>query len=55
VALKDRFSDDFRRLQAQLEHQMENETPGDGIAATPPPAPEPVVGRSMLSSLAQER
>jgi ABC-type nitrate/sulfonate/bicarbonate transport system ATPase subunit len=52
-ALKDRFSDDFRRLQAALERQMENETPGESLTTTP--APLPVVERPMLSPLVQER
>jgi ABC-type nitrate/sulfonate/bicarbonate transport system ATPase subunit len=48
-ALKDRFSDDFRRLQGQLERQMESETASDLVSAGPTPAP--LVERPLLPSV----
>jgi ABC-type nitrate/sulfonate/bicarbonate transport system ATPase subunit len=48
-ALKDRFSDEFRRLQGQLERQMESETASDIVAAGPTPAP--LVERPLLTSV----
>jgi ABC-type nitrate/sulfonate/bicarbonate transport system ATPase subunit len=48
-ALKDRFSDDFRRLQGQLERQMESETASDLMSAGPTPAP--LVERPLLPSV----
>jgi ABC-type nitrate/sulfonate/bicarbonate transport system ATPase subunit len=50
-ALKDRFSDAFRRLQAQLEKQMESETPDESPGAS---TPAPALERPVLSSLTQE-
>jgi len=47
-ALKDRFSDEFRRLQAQLEKQMESETPSE--AAVAEPTSESLVEPAPLSS-----
>jgi len=47
-ALKDRFSDEFRRLQAQLEKQMERETPEENAA--PEPTAAATVEPALLSS-----
>jgi ABC-type nitrate/sulfonate/bicarbonate transport system ATPase subunit len=47
-ALKDRFSADFRRLQAELEKQMERETPSE---TAPTDTSAQMVERSLLSSV----